>query len=116
GEQTCVTMAGDVVFTGDPDCFGSAVRINPSVTVTNDGPGVGRGYSGRLSMINNTTNTTIATMELLATAVGASETLDIAGVVPISDLIAGNISVLLVLETYHGAGFEKDWTVDGFSV
>src|SRR5699024_3997734 len=53
---------------------------------------------------------------LLDTPVGESETLDIAAVVPASDLIAGNVSILIILETYHGTGYEKDWTVEGFSV
>src|SRR5690606_25620327 len=114
--QTYKVLVGDVQLTGDPDCFGSAVRINPRVTVTNNGPGVGRGYAGRLSIVNNMTNSEIETVELVDTPVDAPITLTIDAVVPISDLIAGNISILIALETNHGAGYEKDWKVEGFSV
>ncbi|MGK9128356.1 hypothetical protein, partial [Olivibacter jilunii] len=113
--QTYKTVVGDVVLTGSPACFGSAVQINPKVRITNNGPDNGRGYAGRVSIINNATNTEINYALLTETPVGSPVDIDIIGVVPVSDLVAGNISIVISVETYHTDNYIKDWTISDFS-
>ncbi|MFC7526909.1 CshA/CshB family fibrillar adhesin-related protein [Parapedobacter sp. GCM10030251] len=113
--QTYKTVVGDVVLTGSPACFGSAVRINPKVRITNNGADNGRGYAGRVSIVNNATNTEINFAQLTDTPVGSPVDIDIAGVVPVSDLVAGNISIVISVETYHTDNYIKDWTISDFS-
>ncbi|MFC3199485.1 hypothetical protein ACFOET_17820, partial [Parapedobacter deserti] len=113
--QTYKTVVGDVVLAGSPACFGSAVRINPKVKITNNGPHNGRGYAGRVSIVNNATNTEINFVQLTETPVGSTVDIDITSVVPISDLVAGNISIIISVETYHTDNFIKDWTISDFS-
>ncbi|MGS2762864.1 Ig-like domain-containing protein, partial [Sinomicrobium sp. M5D2P9] len=115
--QTYKTIAADVVFAGEPGCFGSSIRVNPRVRITNTGPDTGRAYSGEVAMVNNATNEIIArSQQLLWTPVNDPVDIDFTTAVSIEDLTGGNISVVIIVETYHGDDFIKDWTIENFSV
>ncbi|MGS2737705.1 DUF6923 family protein, partial [Sinomicrobium sp. M5D2P17] len=115
--QTYKTIVSDVAFAGDPGCFGSAIRINPRVRIINTGPGTGRGYSGEVAVVNNSTNEIIArSQQLTWTPVNDPVDIDFTTTVAIEDLTGGNISIVIIGETYHGDDYIKDWTIENFSV
>ncbi|RNL77381.1 DUF11 domain-containing protein, partial [Sinomicrobium pectinilyticum] len=115
--QTYKTIVADVVFSGDPGCFGSAIRINPRMQITNTGPDTGRAYSGEVAVVNNVTNEIIArSQQLLNTPVNDPVDIDFTTGVSIEDLTEGNISIVIIVETYHGDDYIKDWTIENFSV
>ncbi|UGU16519.1 DUF11 domain-containing protein [Sinomicrobium kalidii] len=115
--QTYKAIAADVVFAGEPGCFGSAIRINPRMQITNTGPDTGRAYSGEVAVVNNLTNEVIArSQQLLNTPVNTPVAIDFTTTVSMDDLTGGNISVVIIVETYHTDDNIKDWRIENFSV
>jgi gliding motility-associated-like protein/uncharacterized repeat protein (TIGR01451 family) len=113
-QQTYKTVAGDVTLTGGPECFGNTVRITTAVTLTNNGPREGLGYSARLAIINNATNKQVSAVYLTATAVNESRRMEVSALVPYADVAAGHITVVVIAETSHSR-VNKNWTFSDFS-
>ncbi|MFC3198245.1 DUF6923 family protein, partial [Parapedobacter deserti] len=114
GSQTYLGVVGDVSIGNTADCFGTEVNLNVQVTVTNQGPGNGAGYSGRLTIFNKATNQALYERGLTVNfPANGSMTPTVSGVVPVSDVLAGNIAILIAVETYQGS--RKNWLLSDFS-
>jgi gliding motility-associated-like protein/uncharacterized repeat protein (TIGR01451 family) len=112
-DQTYKAIAGDIALTGAPECFGTDVRITARVSLRNNGPGIGAGYTGRISILNNETSKQLYTSSFNATPVGATVNLNITGLVPLIDVAAGKITIVIIAETHHSI-YNKNWTISSF--
>ncbi|MDM8176444.1 CshA/CshB family fibrillar adhesin-related protein, partial [Olivibacter sp. 47] len=113
GPQTYLGVVGDVSVGNTADCFGTEVNIQAQVTITNQGPGNGAGYSGRLAIFNKATNQVLYQVGLRANfPVNATMTPTVSGVVPVADVLAGNIAVLIAVETFQTSS--KNWLLSNF--
>ncbi|MEV0822527.1 hypothetical protein [Nonomuraea rubra] len=93
-------------------CSGTGT-VTASVRVTLNGPGAGSGHDGSLRLYRGTT--LIAFDNVLNSApVAHVETLTVSAPVTAAELAAGDIRLVLWLETFHGQ--PKAWTADQFSI
>src|SRR5690606_16279462 len=114
GDQIYTGIIGEVSLGDTSACFGDQVNISAQVDITNQGPTTGMGYSGSFSIINTNTNQRIYTTSLdYDYPVGVNSILEVSGVVPVSEVDAGNIAILIVVETIHSG--EKDWLLSSFN-
>ncbi|WP_158640515.1 DUF7507 domain-containing protein [Anseongella ginsenosidimutans] len=113
-EQVYHMIAGDVSLGNTADCFGTEVKIEASVTITNLGPGNALGYPGRLAIANKTTGEYLYLASLPVNfPANASASPVVSGVVPLADLLAGNIVILIALETSQ-LNIVKNWELSNF--
>ncbi|MCX2678694.1 gliding motility-associated C-terminal domain-containing protein [Galbibacter sp. EGI 63066] len=114
GGQIYLGLVGDVSIDDTSACFGTEVNINAQVTVTNQGPGSGAGYSGRLGIIDKSTDQILYQTPLTVNfPANTAMTPIVSGIVPAADVLAGNIAIVIAVETYQGSF--KNWQFSGFS-
>lgn len=114
GDQIYTGIIGEVSLGDTSTCFGDQVNISAQVDVTNQGPVQGAGYSGSIDIINTNTNQRLYTTNLeYDYPVGSNSTVVVSGVVSASEVSAGNIAILIVVETIHGG--DKDWLLSNFN-
>ncbi|MFI9591202.1 hypothetical protein [Nonomuraea sp. NPDC052265] len=90
------------------------VSVTVKVRVTNQGPNPGFHGDGRFALWNTVTNTRLVWRDVAGSApVGHQQTLTLTASVPAAELAAGNIAVILDLETFQDPG-AKAWLVDEF--
>ncbi len=114
GPQIYLGGVGNVSIDNTDDCFGDEVDVQAQVTVTNQGPGNGAGYSGRLAIINTNTDQILYETPLTTNfPANSTMTPTVSGVVPATEVLSGNIAILIVVETYQGSS--KNWLLSDFS-
>lgn len=94
-------------------CEGGTATVTVSVRVENLGPGWGVANSGRMELWNGAVFVA-ASQTLNSTRTGEPQTLSLTGQVPVDDIKAGLVTVVLWLETFHTA--PKAWRADQFTV
>lgn len=105
-------VVGARLQAGRADADGTE-NVTVSVRVTNDGPNDGHQGDGMLVLWDLAEHTHLATEEVPRDAeVGVSHVVTVSGEVPADLLAAGDIGVVLDLETEHRG--EKSWTVESF--
>ncbi|MFE9319242.1 hypothetical protein ACFYNV_29785 [Streptomyces albidoflavus] len=97
-----------------PPCgdWPDTMTLTVAATVTNTGPAVGQGVTGRFTLYNGTT--ILDANQITATPVGGTAQFTVTADVSRADLLAGTIAIEMDLETKHQG--LKAWTADGFTV
>lgn len=136
GQGAPVWSGGSVVLGPDPACTHGAggethrvigallkagdasltepVEVTVQFQVTNNGPNAGYQLDGRLALWDVVAGKRLTSVDPQpSTALGVTQTVKLTGLVPAASLAAGQVAVILDLETYHRNG-EKGWTVDQF--
>lgn len=111
--QTYPAILGKINIADTDNCFGTDVAISADLSLTNNGPNPGAYGIGYVAIINTATNTRLFQGGLpLVSPVGGTIQGHVEGVVPVADILAGNISFIIVIETYHSG--PKNWTLSNF--
>src|SRR5690606_31314107 len=114
-QPTYSSIVGDVSLGDTDDCFGTDVRIDVQVTISNQGPDNAFGYPARFAIINKVTNEVITVDGLVVNfPAGSSYVASLSTVVPAADVAAGNIAILIALKTRQLAT-TKSWLLSDFS-
>ena len=113
GSMRYLNLVGDLNISSDPACTSSQVQVTIGATFKNEGPAVGAGYSGHLSIVNKLTGVMLYTSSIqTAYKVGVSNAYTFTTTVSAADLLAGNLVVILGVETAQD-GY-KSWTLSDF--
>ncbi|WEK18826.1 MAG: Ig-like domain-containing protein [Candidatus Pedobacter colombiensis] len=108
------SLVGDLKLPNDPVCTGTQVQVSLQATFKNEGPVAGQAYTGQMDIVNKVTKKNLyQTMIQPSAAVGVPYTFSVSGIVDAADLKAGNLAIILNVETAQ-AGY-KNWTLSNFS-
>ncbi|MDQ0376484.1 hypothetical protein [Amycolatopsis thermophila] len=107
-------LAGDLSLVGGcPQCGNDGdVTLTVSVQATLDGPNGGDGSDGGLQLYNGATSVMYDGSS--STPVGQTNTYSVTATLPLADVVAGQVRVVLGLETSQGT--PKQWTIHDFTV
>ncbi|MFF5045685.1 hypothetical protein [[Kitasatospora] papulosa] len=97
-----------------PPCgdWPDTMTLTVAATVTNNGPAVGQGVTGRFTLLNGTT--VLDSNQITATPVGGTGAFSVTADVSRADLLAGTVVIEMDLETKHQG--LKAWTAQDFAV
>lgn len=109
-------IVGRISMPGLASCTVNEVEITAKVTVTSNGPDTARLYSGQFTLVNLSTDTKVQETRITRDyPAGLTETFTVTATLPASDIIAGNIGVMLAVETQQKES-RVSWTLSDFSV
>src|SRR5690606_10935748 len=113
------SIMGNIRLPGIESCTltGSTVELTVSVDVTNLGPGtVQPPYVGGLFLVNTATHTGFGPrVNFPGIAPATTQTMNITRTVPLSDILAGNVAVMIQVES-HQVGRAKSWRLSNFDL
>src|SRR5690606_36381732 len=103
---------------GLESCTVDQVELTASVSVTNNGPTNGSGYSGRFSLVNLTSGVVIQEVRLANDfPVGITQDYSVTAQVNAAEILTGDIGLVIAVETQHNGTTTQDvksWTLSGF--